>query len=60
MTQRYMHLSAAALDSAMRLLDEPAGRTTKLAVRQGFGPSRRERNNCSRTHEDLWGFVPSR
>src|SRR5688572_12007317 len=27
MTQRYMHLSPAALDSAIRLLDEPAGRS---------------------------------
>src|SRR3954469_17711050 len=25
MTQRYMHLSPAALDSAIRLLDQPAG-----------------------------------
>ncbi len=25
MTQRYMHLSLAALDSAIRLLDQPAG-----------------------------------
>jgi hypothetical protein len=25
MTQRYMHLSPAALDAAMRLLDQPAG-----------------------------------
>ena len=26
MTQRYMHLSPAALDSAIRLLDQPSGR----------------------------------
>lgn len=25
MTQRYMHLSPAALDAAIRLLEEPAG-----------------------------------
>jgi hypothetical protein len=25
MTQRYMHLSPAALDSAIRLLEQPAG-----------------------------------
>ena len=30
MTQRYMHLSPAALDSAIRLLDQPA-------VLQSFG-----------------------
>lgn len=27
MTQRYMHLSPAALDSAIRLLDQPSGVT---------------------------------
>ena len=30
MTQRYMHLSPAALDAAIRLLDQPA-------IRQSFG-----------------------
>jgi hypothetical protein len=33
MTQRYMHLSPAALDAAIRLLEQPAG---PLAAR-GFG-----------------------
>ena len=28
MTQRYMHLSPAALDSAIRLLDQPSGDTS--------------------------------
>ena len=28
MTQRYMHLSPAALDSAIRLLEQPAGPAT--------------------------------
>jgi hypothetical protein len=28
MTQRYMHLSPAALDSAIRLLDQPSGITS--------------------------------
>ena len=78
MTQRYMHLSPAALDAAIRLLEEPPGPVgvktsrvrlkgdtthaltnswrhcgdghqggktikpgTKLAVRQGFVPSRK-------------------
>jgi len=34
MTQRYMHLSPAALDAAIRLLEEPAGAGMK---RHGSG-----------------------
>ena len=59
MTQRYMHLSPAALEGAIRLLDSSwspprawrhfgdgfrkQSRATYLAVRQGFVPSRDER-----------------
>jgi len=35
MTQRYMHLSPAALDAAIRLLEEPAGPTNRLRHSSG-------------------------
>jgi integrase len=37
MTQRYMHLSPAALDSAIRLLEQPAGSGQINRVDQNFG-----------------------
>jgi hypothetical protein len=37
MTQRYMHLSPAALDAAIRLLEEPAGRSPALRGLQSCG-----------------------
>jgi integrase len=37
MTQRYMHLSPAALDAAIRLLEEPAGRLQAGRGLQDFG-----------------------
>jgi integrase len=37
MTQRYMHLSPAALDSAIRLLEQPAGSAQITRVDQNFG-----------------------
>jgi integrase len=37
MTQRYMHLSPAALDSAIRLLEQPAGSGSITRVDQNFG-----------------------
>ena len=37
MTQRYMHLSPAALDAAIRLLEEPAGPTQAGRGLQSFG-----------------------
>ena len=37
MTQRYMHLSPAALDAAIRLLEQPAGRRETAAVADDFG-----------------------
>jgi hypothetical protein len=37
MTQRYMHLSPAALDSAIRLLEQPAGSGQITRVDQNFG-----------------------
>ena len=37
MTQRYMHLSPAALDAAIRLLEEPAGPAQTLRVVQSLG-----------------------
>jgi hypothetical protein len=37
MTQRYMHLSPAALDAAIRLLEEPAGRSPALRGVQSCG-----------------------
>ncbi len=37
MTQRYMHLSPAALDAAIRLLEEPAGRLQAGRGVQDFG-----------------------
>jgi hypothetical protein len=36
-TQRYMHLSPAALDSAIRLLEQPAGSGQITRVDQNFG-----------------------
>ena len=40
MTQRYMHLSPAALDSAIRLLDQPSGpyRVLETFWRRGGSP----------------------
>ncbi len=37
MIQRYMHLSPAALDAAIRLLEEPAGPTQAGRGLQTFG-----------------------
>jgi len=37
MTQRYMHLSPAALDAAIRLLEQPAGATQVNLALQSFG-----------------------
>jgi integrase len=37
MTQRYMHLSPAALDDAIRLLDQPGAPGVQRAVDQSFG-----------------------
>jgi integrase len=37
MTQRYMHLSPAALDAAIRLLEQPAGATQVNRAVQSFG-----------------------
>ena len=37
MTQRYMHLSPAALDAAIRLLDQPAGPRIQRRADQSFG-----------------------
>ncbi len=37
MTQRYMHLSPAALDAAIRLLEQPAGATQVNRAVQNFG-----------------------
>ena len=37
MTQRYMHLSPAALESAIRLLEHPAGSGQITRVDQHFG-----------------------
>jgi len=37
MTQRYMHLSPAALDAAIRLLEEPAGPPMAGRTVQSFG-----------------------
>ena len=37
MTQRYMHLSPAALDAAIRLLEQPAGATRVNRAVQSFG-----------------------
>ena len=40
MTQRYMHLSPAALDAAIRLLEQPAGRRSR--PRRSGGAARRK------------------
>lgn len=37
MTQRYMHLSPAALDAAIRLLEQPNGPTQRGGSLQDFG-----------------------
>ena len=37
MTQRYMHLSPAALDAAIRLLEQPNGPSTRGRSLQDFG-----------------------
>ena len=37
MTQRYMHLSPAALDSAIRLLEQPAGLPPVTRGSESFG-----------------------
>src|SRR6202008_830176 len=37
MTQRYMHLSPAALDSAIRVLEQPAGPAPITRVSESFG-----------------------
>jgi hypothetical protein len=37
MTQRYMHLSPAALDSAIRLLEQPAGPPSVTRRSESFG-----------------------
>jgi len=37
MTQRYMHLTPAALDAAIRLLEEPNGATIRRGSVQSFG-----------------------
>ena len=37
MTQRYMHLSPAALDSAIRLLEQPSGTSQINGAVQSFG-----------------------
>ena len=37
MTQRYMHLSPAALDSAIRLLEQPSGMSPTARAVQSFG-----------------------
>jgi integrase len=39
MTQRYMHLSPAALDAAIRLLEEPSGHDKTGPHRRSFGDS---------------------
>jgi hypothetical protein len=37
MTQRYMHLTPAALDAAIRLLEEPNGAPIRRGSVQSFG-----------------------
>ena len=37
MTQRYMHLSPAALDAAIRLLEQPNGPSQRGGSLQDFG-----------------------
>ena len=44
MTQRYMHLSPAALDSAIRLLDQPSG-VTNFGDILATGPGSEGRSN---------------
>ena len=58
MTQRYMHLSPAALDAAIRLLEEPAG---PAGAKRVTGPAEGGHYAVSNEFvETLWRRAPRR